>query len=48
MPNTIVYEDGTAFHPGSYLEDLLTEWEMTPAQFAHKPGKPVETVQELL
>ena len=48
MPNTIVYEDGTAFHPGSYLEDLLTEWEMTPAQFAHKLGKPVETVQELL
>ncbi len=44
MPNTIVYEDGTAFHPGSYLEDLLTEWEMTPAQFAHKLGKPVETV----
>ena len=40
MSNTIVYEDGTAFHPGSYLEDLLDDWQMTPAQFAHKLGKP--------
>lgn len=48
MSNTIVYEDGTAFHPGSYLEDLLDDWQMTPAQFAHKLGKPLETVDQLL
>lgn len=40
MSNTIVYEDGTAFHPGSYLEDLLDDWQMTRPSSPTNWGNP--------
>ena len=41
-------DNGCSCRKQIYLEDLLDDWQMTPAQFAHKLGKPLETVEQLL
>ncbi len=36
MANVIEYKDEIAFHPGSYIEDLIDDWGLTQAEFAKR------------
>ncbi|MCW0952979.1 HigA family addiction module antitoxin [Weissella ceti] len=44
MSNTIEYDDLIAFHPGSYVEDLIEDLNISQAEFANRLGTTPKTV----
>lgn len=48
MAKEIIYEDSIAFHPGSYVEDVIDELNLTQAEFAKQLGIPTKTVTNII
>lgn len=48
MREAITYEDLVAFHPGTYVHDILDDMEVTPADFARRLGTSAQTFNEFL
>ena len=48
MSNTIEYNDLIAFHPGSYVEEIVDELNITQAEFAERLGVSSKLVSKLI
>ena len=48
MSEAIAYEDLVAFHPGTYVNDIIEEMELTPADFARRLNTSTKLLGELL
>ncbi|MGQ2376522.1 HigA family addiction module antitoxin [Companilactobacillus zhachilii] len=48
MSNEIMYKDLIAFHPGSYVEDVVDELNITQAEFADRLGTSPKTVSKII
>lgn len=48
MSKEKVYEDLIAFHPGSYVEDIVDELNITQAEFADKLGVSAKTISKII
>lgn len=48
MNNEVIYKELIAFHPGSYIEDLVEELNITQAEFAERLGTSSKTVSKLI
>lgn len=48
MSNEVMYKDLIAFHPGSYIEDVVEELNITQAEFAERLGTSSKTVSKLI
>lgn len=48
MSNVIEYQDLIAFHPGSYVEEIIDEWNVTQADFAKRIGVSSKTISKIV
>lgn len=48
MSNTIKYQDLIAFHPGSYVEEIVDELNITQAEFAERLGVSSKLVSKII
>lgn len=48
MSNIIEYENLIAFHPGSYVEDLITDLNISQKEFASRLGVSAKTISTLI
>lgn len=48
MSNEVTYKDLIAFHPGSYVEDIIDELNITQAEFAERLGVSPKTVSKIV
>lgn len=48
MSNEIEYKDLIAFHPGSYVEDIVDDLNITQSEFADRLGTTPKTVSKLI
>lgn len=48
MSKEVVYKDLIAFHPGSYVEDIIEELNITQAEFAERLGTSSKTVSKIV
>ena len=48
MSNIIEYKDIVAFHPGSYIADIIEDMELTQVEFAMRMGTTTKTLSYLL
>lgn len=48
MSKEIMYKDLIAFHPGSYVEDIVDELNITQAEFAERLGTSAKTVSKII
>lgn len=48
MSKEITYKDLIAFHPGSYVEDIVDELNITQAEFAERLGTSAKTVSKII
>lgn len=48
MSNEIMYKDLIAFHPGSYVEDIVDELNITQADFAERLGTSAKTISKII
>lgn len=48
MPNEFEYQNIIAFHPGSYLEDILMDLGIDSQKFAKQLDLPVLTVDQVI
>ncbi|WP_334333468.1 MULTISPECIES: HigA family addiction module antitoxin [unclassified Companilactobacillus] len=48
MSKENVYEDLIAFHPGSYVEDIVDELNITQAEFADRLGVSAKTISKII
>lgn len=48
MSNEMIYENLIAFHPGSYIEDVIDDLNVTQAEFAERLGVSPKTISKLV
>lgn len=48
MSKEVMYKDLIAFHPGSYVEDIIDELNITQAEFAERLGASSKTVSKIV
>lgn len=48
MSNDVIYKELIAFHPGSYIEDVVEEMNITQAEFAERLGTSSKTISKLI
>lgn len=48
MSNEITYKDLIAFHPGSYVEDIVDDLNITQAEFAERLGTSPKTISKII
>lgn len=46
--NEVMYRDLIAFHPGSYVEEIVEDLNITQKEFAHRLGTSAKTVSKLI
>lgn len=48
MSKEVVYQELIAFHPGSYVEDIIDEMNITQAEFADRLGISAKTISKIV
>lgn len=48
MSNVDEYKDIVAFHPGYYIADIITDMEISQAEFATRMGITAKTLSQLI
>lgn len=48
MSSEVIYKELVAFHPGSYIEEIVDELNITQAEFAERLGTSSKTVSKLI
>lgn len=48
MNNIVAYQDLIAFHPGTYVADIIEEMNITQAEFAERLGTTPKTVSKIV
>lgn len=48
MSNEIKYNNSIAFHPGSYVEDIIRERNITESEFAEQLGVSSRTISKII
>ncbi len=48
MSNNLIYKDLIAFHPGSYIEDIIEDLNITQKEFAERLGVSPKTISKLV
>ncbi|UQS86856.1 HigA family addiction module antitoxin [Nicoliella spurrieriana] len=48
MSNEVEYEDIIAFHPGSYIEDIINDLNITQNEFAERIGVSSKTISKII
>lgn len=48
MSKEVMYKDLIAFHPGSYVEDIIDELNITQAEFAERLGISAKTISKIV
>jgi len=48
MSNEVIYEDLIAFHPGSYVEDIVDDLNITQTEFAERLGTSPKSISKII
>lgn len=48
MSKEVMYKDLIAFHPGSYVEDIIDELNITQDEFADRLGTSAKTISKII
>ena len=46
MSKEVIYKELIAFHPGSYIEDIVEELNITQSEFAERLGVSAKTISK--